>query len=109
MKQREITRDVQAVLPYFRPATARSIAKRARRRNADVCALLRSITGYRVACHGVVLRIVRTRHGYRAPIAGVSTLFGGDLDLSQEFADVIREVEADSRFGLFLGVGETAG
>jgi hypothetical protein len=106
MIQREITIDVVKGIGWDWISTTREIAKKARHRNADVCAVLRSVAGCKVAFCCVAVEVLRTHKGYEREYVHVSRT--DSLDLSREFADVIREVEADSRFGLFLGVEETA-
>jgi len=113
MNQREITRDILAALPVDSPATTRSIAKAARRRNADVCAVLRSLEGVRVYSNRSVCTVKRARTGfyrgyYRSSAPRVCWI-EASVNRSTEFSDVISEVEADSRFGLFPGVEERAG
>lgn len=108
MNQREITTDVMASFRWPFIVRTREIAKEACHRNADVCAVLRSMAGCWIASHGRTMGIIRTRRGYRRTFK-FDVLAMESLDLSQEFSDVISEVEADSRFGLFLSVEERAG
>ena len=113
MNQREITRDILAALPVDSPATTRSIAKAARRRNADVCAVLRSLEGMRVYSDRSLCTVKRIRtgpfRGYLRSSSPRGFWMQASVDRSNQFAEVIAEVEADSRFGLFLGVEERAG
>jgi len=108
MNHREITKDVMHELEWAFAIGTRTLAKRAHHRNAEVCAILRSVDHCHVAFSGQVVTVAHMRYGYYRAID--RSLSGTRvLDLSREFKDVIQEVEADSRFGLFLGVEERAG
>lgn len=86
----------------------RRIAKFARKRNRDVCTLLREAVeiGGRIACKGALFRVLHDHKGYQrtSTMCGPRLWGNQSIDLSTEFADVIAEVENDSGFGLFLGM-----